>query len=242
MNIAICDDEHSACIALSDKIKAYCGALNIPVTIGIFRSAIALLKESLADYDVIFLDVMMPQVDGIEAGQVISKKSTDTILVYVSSLIDHAPDSLEVGNTIRYLLKERLDEKLGECMTAVLRKLNFQSQKITIDFIEGEMSIFRHEILYVDSLGHLLTLYFSTAKREPLKTRKHTLKDMLTILGEDLFVRIDHSHLVNMSFIDEITNDLQGNKCVFDDGKSLYISQRRFQDVKRQYFLFKGTQ
>lgn len=241
MNVAICDDEHSACTLLQDKIKAYCGALNIPVTIGVFRSAIALLKENITEYDVIFLDVTMPQVDGIEAGRVISKKSAGTILVYVSGLVDHAPNSFEVGNTIRYLLKDRLNEKFDECMTAVLHKLNFQNQRITIDFTDGEMPIYRHEIVHVDSYGHVLTLYFSSPKREPLSTRKYTLKEMLALLGDDLFARISHSHLVNMSHVDEIANDSQGNKCVFNDGTTLYISQRRSHEFKRQYFLFKGS-
>lgn len=241
MKVAICDDERYHRNILADKVKKYLDSSGIVATVTLHSSASSLLKESIAQYDLIFLDVSMREIDGLEAGRVIAKKSASTVLVYVSGLIEYAPASHEIDNTIRYLLKSQIDEKFDECMDATLKRLNYQSKKILIDFTQGEMAVYRHEIVYVISFGHVLTFHFTSPKKEPLESRKYALKELVPLLGEDLFVRIDQSCIVNMAHIDDIMKDSQGYRCILTDNTALFISQRRYGDVKRKYYLYTGS-
>lgn len=240
MKTAIVDDERYHRSILAEKVIKYFDALGILATVKLYGSARDLLKEDVSQFDLIFLDVCMPEIDGLVAGHLIAKKSVHTILVYVSGLIEHAPASLEIDNTIRYIMKNQLDEKFDECMDAILKRFHYQCQKVTIDFTPGELTVYRHEIVHVNSYGHVLTFYFSSPKKEPLESRKYSLKELLPLLGEDLFVRIDQSCIVNMAYIDDILKDSQGYKCVLNDETTFFVSQRRYGDVKRKYYLYAG--
>lgn len=242
MKIVICDDDKDFSTFLESRILSYCRHRNLFVDIVKYNDAKFLLESNIIlDNSVIFLDVSMPHIDGIQAGQLISKKYPKSIIVYVSNLIEYAPISHEINNAIRYLLKSNLDATFDECMSYVLQCLNYQNKKVTIHFIEGEIILYRNDILYVDCVGHLITVHFISKKKDPLSTRKYTLNTIHKILGEDLFVRIDQSYIVNMAHIDSFIRYTHGIKCLLNDGTEINVSQRRAKEANRKFFKYKGS-
>lgn len=242
MKIAVVDDERTFRDIMSRKIQQYCEHKNIPASIDHYSNAEALLNvEKSSEYSIIFLDVAMPRINGIDAGRVIANKSPKTFIVYVSGLVNYAPASHEITSAVRYLMKDELEEKFDECMNTVLQRLNYQNKKILIDFTEGEIYIYRHEIVYIDIFRHLLTFHFSSPRCDSFTSRRYTLKSIQMLLGEDLFIRVEKSYLVNMAYIDSFARDAQGHKCVLKDGTSIIVSLRRYKDAKRQYFQYKAT-
>ena len=241
MKIAVCDDDLYFRNYLSKKAADFFDSRVIKVDIVKFSSAKSMLdSDNIADFDIVFLDVSMPEIDGIEAGRVIAKKSPKTIIIYVSGLIEHAPASLEIDNTMRYLLKSQLNEKFYECMQAAVQRLNYDNTQISIHFTDGEIRVFRYDITFIESRGHLLTFHFSDAKKDSYTSRKYTLKSVQQILGEDIFLRVDQSYLVNMMHIDQLRSSPHGYTCILNSGKEIIVSQRKYRSARRSFFLYKG--
>lgn len=75
MHIGICDDEIAELQSLKRMIESYCDAHGLEAEIHLFASGVELLSES-EHLDLLFLDIAMPGVDGIEAGQAVSQKKS----------------------------------------------------------------------------------------------------------------------------------------------------------------------
>lgn len=73
MRIAICDDETQIRELLKDKISRYCFTNNIELNLQTFENGEELLKDDFQTFDVLFLDVDMPGIDGLETAKEIRK-------------------------------------------------------------------------------------------------------------------------------------------------------------------------
>ena len=74
MHIGICDDEIAELQSLKRMIESYCDAHGLEAEIHLFASGVELLSES-EHLDLLFLDIAMPGVDGIEAGKRFRKRN-----------------------------------------------------------------------------------------------------------------------------------------------------------------------
>ena len=88
------------------------------------------LGINLAKYDIVFLDVNMDELDGMETAQKIRKVSNDVFIVFVTAFITCAPQGYSVG-AIRYILKNNVNfpELIFECMDAISLNMNYVAQK-----------------------------------------------------------------------------------------------------------------
>ena len=96
------------------------------------------LGINLAKYDIVFLDVNMDELDGMETAQKIRKVSNDVFIVFVTAFITCAPQGYSVG-AIRYILKNNVNfpELIFECMDAISMNMNYVAQKKKFNFNEG---------------------------------------------------------------------------------------------------------
>ena len=126
INIAICDDEQKYLIRMQELIQSIMQKQQIEeYELALFSSAKE-LKEKIAEgkeYQVIFLDINMPQMSGLELAQEIREYDKDVILLFMTAFLDYAIEGYRL-NVLRFLLKDMLEQLLPECMDAVLRKLH----------------------------------------------------------------------------------------------------------------------
>jgi DNA-binding LytR/AlgR family response regulator len=242
VNIAICDDERVFREQLYYRVTDFFKIRALEVHIEQFYNATKLLEhDSISEFDIIFLDVAMPNIDGISAGRIIAKKSPKTKIIYVSGLIEHAPASHEIESAMRYIIKEQLDDKFDECMLTVLKQLNYQEKRVQIAFTDGEMRVNVQDVMYVEVLSHVLIFHFIPKSHTELTSRKYSLKEIQEILGSDLFLRVEQSFIVNMAYIEEFAHSEHGYSCRLSDGTSINVSQRRVKEARRIFFAYKGN-
>ena len=81
------------------------------------------LGINMTKYDIVFLDINMDEIDGIETAQEIRKVSNDIFIVFVTAFISYAVEGYSV-NAIRYILKnnENFAELIFECIDAISKK------------------------------------------------------------------------------------------------------------------------
>ena len=235
LQIAICDDEQFYREKIQALLEGYLKKRGLPFELHLFLSGEAFLEqcENNVKFDIVFLDISMEEIDGIQTAKRIRSFHSNTYIVFVTAFMDYALEGYKV-NAVRYLMKDTLDLAMEECMTAILQKM--QVAHVTFPFLEGEKKLYTDNILYVESRGHKAIFHYM---EEEAVT--YQIYDKLDNVERKLegchFVRIHKSYLVNMKHIRKVSN----YAAYLDTGEELPIPRLRFQTVKETFVDYKGA-
>lgn len=236
LKIAVCDDETYYLNRIVDLLKRELKKRDIrDYIIEEYVLGTSLLKENrFLEYDIVFLDINMPEINGLKIAERIREIRTKVILVFVTAFIDYALEGYKT-EAIRFLLKDTLEQTMPECVEAITRKLALQTYKMKCSCREGEKEIPIDRICYIESKAH--RLFFNILENE---SEQYNLYDKLDNMEEQLsmygFLRIHKSFLVNTKYIEEIVNYVVWLK----DGRQLPVPRERFKQVKEMYYEIMG--
>ena len=150
MRIAICDDEVSMVQILEEKIKK----LLPDAVIEKYLSGEKLIASG-SKPDVLFLDIQMPGMDGMETAKMLRQDNEDMILIFVTAAEEYVFQAFDVG-AFHYLVKPFSDEKLKEVVTkavhAVKRssRLEKDEKYIMVQTAGSHIKIFLRDIVYAE--------------------------------------------------------------------------------------------
>ncbi len=208
--IAICDDEplhidKIRSILLDEETDNYTKPANL-------LNAITAGKR----YDVLFLDIMMPEIDGISLARELRELDEDMLIVFITSKIEFMQTGYEV-KAFRYLLKDQIDTGLPKIWKDIEKELLDRAD--TYFTYEFERKTYRYpcrDILYLESNLRRIIL--------------HTNRDTAALYGKlddlaikyPMFVRIHKSFLVNRRHIRSISAGM----VVLSNGDVLPISRK----------------
>ena len=132
MHILICDDDAAFGTRMAEYVAAYFAARSILVQTAVCTSAgQALETPELELYQLAFLDVDMPGVNGMVLGRQLKQKCPGLKLVYVSAYLEFALEGYTV-NAYRYLLKRDIVHTLPSCLDDLLAELTDQRKTLTV--------------------------------------------------------------------------------------------------------------
>ncbi len=182
------------------------------------------------DVDVVFLDIQMPGLTGLELAQVLSRFRTPPPVVFVTAHEGHAVDAFEL-RAVDYVLKPVRADRLAEAVRRVVEESDRAAapQDAQIPVERGGVTRFvnRSDITHVEAQGDYARLHTATGS--------HLVRTPLTTLEEqwarDGFVRIHRSLLVSLAHIDEVRMDA-GRCAVLVDGTELVVSRRHTRELR----------
>ena len=203
----------------------------------------ALVKASGERYDAIFLDVRMPDLDGLELGRVLRRFSAPPQLVFVSAYDSAAVDAFEL-QALDYLRKpvsrHRLEEALERVTTAVAngtaqeaRAPAGESEVVAVANVRNGATrlIARSTILYVQSHGDFVRIVVEDG-RYLLRT---TLIDIQRRWEQFGFVRVHRQYVANLTRAVELRPRLGSTaELAFADGQAIPIARRHVTDLSRR--------
>ena len=194
------------------------------------------LGINMTKYDIVFLDINMDEIDGIETAQEIRKVSNDIFIVFVTAFISYAVEGYSV-NAIRYILKnnENFAELIFECIDAISKKMNYSVKKKEFKFNEGVKNISLELLLYIESKLHKLNFHIMEDKLNTYSLYGK-LDEFEKELEDKAFLRIHQSYLINMKHIVSIYR----YEAVLNNGIRLKISKDRYKSVKEKFVSYKG--
>lgn len=233
MNIAICDDEEIFRTYLRELLVRNSFAGGIDIQVEEYAGGEALLgadREKKFRPDIIFLDIRMPGLDGMETARVLRRRGTKCLIVFLTSLSEYAREGYEV-RAFRYLLKEEAERELGRVMEECRRELGEENW---FSFTQGHR-VYRipiEDILYFESKKRLVLVH--TTKESYSFYRK------LDMLEGELqgggFLRCHRSYLVQERYV----RSWKGNSLQLKDGTEVPISRSCEKEVNRRLMLRKG--
>jgi two-component system, LytTR family, response regulator len=199
----------------------------------------ALLKASSQSYDAIFLDVRMPDLDGLELARVLRRFASPPQVVFVSAYDTGAVDAFEV-HALDYLRKpvarQRVEEALGR-VAAVVSSTGAGDQVngdvVAVDNVRTGATrlISRGSILYVQSNGDFVRVV-SDDGRYLLRT---TLADLERRWEPHGFVRVHRQYIANLNKAIEF-RPLFGTtaELTFADGQKIPVARRHVAELGRR--------
>ena len=209
MNIAICDDniEHINIIENSLYEMAY-----TKIECDAFQSGEELIntyKNNIEKYDVIFLDMEMQQLNGIETANIIREFDENVIIVFVTSHTKYMKESF-VCEPFRFIVKPVEKEELKNVFDAICKKLSKQRKIFAFTENKTKIRLVCDDIIYCESHAHWIWIY---TKDQTYKICK-SLSDIHEKLDKELLFRVHKSFIVNFKYIKTIKeNDIELYYC-----------------------------
>ncbi|MEL7609319.1 MAG: LytTR family DNA-binding domain-containing protein [Bacillota bacterium] len=229
IKITICDDVQEDIAALSAALHEYDPSFEIvPFTSG--RALIDETAESGFSADILFLDIYMPGIDGIQTARELRARYKDLKIIYLSSSKEHYPQAYEVF-ALNYILKPLDRERLYAVLERALDELRREDgHKIRVQYKGATRSFDGKDVLYVESRDKQLVFHLAGDGAVRCYGK---LDELVRDLPERSFIRCHQSFLVNMAHISEM-----GDAC-FRIGKTmLNISRKHLKSAKEQYYAY----
>ena len=203
LRIAFCDDNNNFLQEISDMAANWSCSL-YHIVCETFDNADALLNaHKIFPFDIIFLDIVMPMINGIETAREIRRHDKKTQIIFLTSSSEYAVESYTVKAN-NYLLKPVTEETLFACLNDILSEISLRPQTLTVKGLHSMQKIALDEIMYVEAQNKriLFTLANGTTfqSTEPL----HTYQDTLSL--NDGFFKCHRSYIVNINHIDTYTS------------------------------------
>lgn len=233
IEIVICDDDIHFLKLLDRKIRHYCNQKDIEFKVSQYNSAELLLQSNIHQVSIIFLDVKLANMNGIDIASMLRKRTKKFILIFVSGFLEYAPAGYKV-NALRYVLKEQINILFKEAMDEAIKELGFFRTQIICDFVSGKEAVYTYNILFLESRLH--TVYFHFVNSKNTCHLYDTLNSIQNQLPQKEFVRIHQSYLVNLKYF----LDARNYRAKLTNNVELPISQSLFSEVKKQLFLYRG--
>lgn len=236
--IAICDDEEYFRIREMSLIEKYMEDRGYDCRIDLYASGKEMLSEAdiALQYDVIFFDISMEEMDGIEAAGRIRQMSDDIYIVFVTAYITYALEGYKVG-AVRYLLKEdgSLESALNECLDTIADRMNVEEALYEFNLGDKKKSIPADSILYVESRLHKV-IFFVMENGLKEYSRYDRLDAVETELQQYGFCRVHQSFLVNMKY----ARGVERYQMSLENGTKISISKRYYKYVEEEYIRRQG--
>lgn len=238
VRVAICEDDLFYMEKEKILIESYLQKREIRCDITTFSSSIDLTKAYANSFDIIFLDIEMDEMNGMEAAHWLRDKGAKSHIIFLSAYAEYLPEGYKV-DAHRYLLKNdaKFDESFCECMDSVIAKIQMEESKIDIKVKDGILSIAPSKIIYAESNVHKVTLFVIEQSGD---IREYHMYDRLDNVQTKLerygFLRIHQSYIING---DHLRNVCRYKAELIKD-ISLAISKKYYNDVEDYYIRMRG--
>lgn len=233
LKIAVCDDERVWLDKIKFILEKYMTLQHLDCVITCFDSSEELIRtyKREREFQVIFLDVNMKKLDGIQAAKILRMLAPNLQIVFVTAYISYAPEGYKV-NAFRYILKDSktFESAVKECLQALISKLNYKEEACTFDFISGGRTVKIDRIIYIESCLHKLNFYIADSGIHVYQMY-NKLDKIEAVLPDRAFTRIHQSYLVNMNYVKTVVR----YKAILLDGTEINISKKYYKKAESDY-------
>ncbi len=229
IKIALVEDEKKAADDLTAMLKRYGHENAVDFEITWFSDGDKFLSSDMSDFGIVFMDIQMPNLNGMSAAKEMRKSSPNNVLIFVTDLAQYAIRGYEV-DAMDFIVKPVVYSHLSLRLEKLIKILSQQNEeKITIKSSDSIQVFSLSEILYVEIMNH--KLIYHTLKGNFSTTG--SLNEIEKKLAKFNFSRCNHCYLVNLrhvSHVDKFT--------LFVGNESLIISRnkkKQFMDELADY-------
>lgn len=227
ITLAICDDEIIQRKLNEKKIVQVLENLNTDYNIDEYSDGQELVQSEIF-YDMVFLDIKMKKLDGIETAKEIKKINPNVIIVFLTSFDNYVYEAFDV-EAFNYIVKPIEDKRLNDVLMLALNKINTCNENKGDLIIHRDKSIVKikiNNIIYADVYDRIVTLHLKNAKIEYYSRLKNLEKE----LKEKDFFRCHKSYIVNLMHVMRFDK----NQILLDNDEVIPISRRNYNSFSKE--------
>ena len=218
IRVAIVEDDPEAAQRLQAHLQRYAGENKLQFHTRVFEHPLLFLEPYTADYDLVYMDIQMPLMNGMDAAHKLRELDPKVALVFVTSLTQYAVEGYDVG-ALAYIVKPFNYYDFALKLTRILERLPaHEGEDLLVATEVGQVRLSFDSIRYVEVQGHHLIYHTSRGEY----TQYSTLAKAAAILEHCGFARCNSCYLVNLHCVEGIKG-----YTVIVAGEELKISQPR---------------
>ena len=244
IRIAVCDDDMEVTDDVEQCILKYGSENNIDFQIEKYSSGEALLKADLC-FDVIFLDIIMNKIDGIETGKAIKNKYIKTHIVYITNFTNYSMSAHKV-HAFDYIEKPIDYSKISDVLCDLVKYMS--DSKETAEFIRVKTDSGVETLVNIDDIRYFkykesrkVTMYTTDDKEDTGTVIRDTIYELYERLNKSNFFLPHRAYIINFKFV--LSAELKELKIIMTNGEEIYISQKKRKEFKEElhkYMRVKG--
>ena len=230
LKICVLEDE----AAQMERMKAYLQKFqsehaDFEYVLDAYKNAFDLLEHYKRDVDLLFLDIRVPDMSGMEVAHRIREADQNVMIIFVTNLTQYAIEGYSV-NAFDYILKPLAYNSFSSKLERALRMLSYRSSDITLDLRTRDGGR-RVSITYIEISNHDIIVHVGA---EQIR-QWGTLSKLEAQLREAHFVRCSSSYLVNLKYVHKVRGDQ-----LLVGGDTLSISRPRRKEFLNALAQYKG--
>ncbi|MBO4989036.1 MAG: response regulator transcription factor [Clostridia bacterium] len=202
-----------------ETLKAYLERYSDLFSVSVFSSAVDFLTNYVPKYDLVFMDIDMPYLDGMSAAKKLRETDDKVCIIFVTNLAKFAIKGYEVS-AFDFIVKPVAYSNFALKMDRVMNHFAAKTEKEVLIRTEGNLvRVSVSNICYAEITNHKIV--YHTVEKEIVSYG--TLKSVEELLNDPLFVRCNKCYLVNLRFVSAI----EGSFAIVGKDKLLISYPRR---------------
>ena len=205
LNIVLLEDENDQAERLSQMLATYAGAHpDFSYTLMRYDRSVPLLTEYKCDVDILFLDIQVPDLLGMEVARRIRSMDSNVMIIFITMLTQYAIEGYSVG-AFDYVLKPVRYDEFSTKMDRARRMLAHQNTSMTLELRTKEeiRRISADDIAFIEVANHDILIH---TDREVIQ-QWGNLKRYEEKLAPAHFIRCNACYLVNLKYVRGIVGD-----------------------------------
>lgn len=236
MNIVVCDDNKIFAETLVKKINMLIPRSsnfgNVDFDCSYIYPADRLLKYAEDKrIDILFLDITMPEIDGLEVARHFYEDYPETLIIFVTSYENYVFHSLKF-NPFRFIRKDSLKEEFEEAVISALGKLLSADEYLTITNRNDCTKINIQRILYMEKEKD--SNYINIVTVDDRYRYRANINELSEQFKGRMFVKINAGTLVNLRHISAV----QEGVVLMSDNQKLLSAKKYIRNIKERYIEF----
>lgn len=230
MKIAVCDDEIQFIDAVCPLLEQWAQKHNIKLTLCHFTDGDSLIAAHRNEcMDLIFLDVIMPLISGIDTAKEIRHSDQGVPIIFLTSSKEFAIDSYDV-KAFYYLIKPVVREKLFLVMDDFLKTLNVKKNTFTAHTTTGYYKIAIDDVEFLEAQNKQVLVHMADGRIIEIREQFSTCENVF--LPDNGFFRCHRSYIVNLNHVEQFTkSEIHTNQ-----NATIPISRNSYMAFKGAYF------
>ncbi len=232
MRIAVCDDEKLIRDTIAERIKKLYPFYEILK----YKNGEKLLEDTI-ESDIVFLDIQMDGMDGIETAKCLRKRNKKIILIFLTAWEEYVFQAFDV-EAFHYLIKPLRKEKFYQVLEAAINKVEEiqgamqkkrEEKSILVKVGTSSQKIYLDEIIYAEIYNRKVTLYTITKNIEFYAKMSNLEQE----LGED-FVRPHRSYLVHLRYVSKYC----ATDITLENGTVILLAKQKYKEFVKRYMKY----